>query len=206
MVLARLLLMLSQLNLGRTACTAHSRQMRSTVTESGPMSCCTDRGQAQASQRALASALKLGMQKIAELRKSSEKSRRCTESLTWQHTLACCQHAADCCISNLWFFLQVAKTNMQQQLADMTGQLQQVEIDHEQLTGRGAMLEILLHSHEEQLNILHDQQQVPLYHVVCNHISPLRCRFSLSYLRFRNVARNGALICLCMLSCVRWLP
>lgn len=62
---------------------------------------------------------------------------------------------------------------MQQQLADMTAQLQQVEIDHEQLTGRGAMLEVLLHSHEQQLNILHDQQQVPLCHVVCSHMSIL---------------------------------
>ena len=49
---------------------------------------------------------------------------------------------------------------MQQQLADMTAQLQKVETEHEQLTGRSAMLEQVLHSHQQQLNILHDQQQV----------------------------------------------
>ena len=65
------------------------------------------------------------------------------------------QHSQSLC------FLQVAKNNMQEQLADMTAQLQKVETEHEQLTGRSAMLEQVLHSHQQQLNILHDQQQVP---------------------------------------------
>ena len=50
---------------------------------------------------------------------------------------------------------------MQQQLADMTAQLGKVETEHEQLTGRSAMLEQVLHSHQQQLHILHDQQKVP---------------------------------------------
>lgn len=77
--------------------------------------------------------------------------------------------------------VQVAKTNMQQQLADMTAQLQKVESEHEQLTGRSAMLEKVLHSHQQQLNILHDQQQVPglsacclrVYHVYIDSMSHL---------------------------------
>lgn len=51
---------------------------------------------------------------------------------------------------------------MQQQVAEMTAQLRQVETEHDQLTGRNAMLEKVLHSHQRQLDILHDQQQVPI--------------------------------------------
>ena len=52
------------------------------------------------------------------------------------------------------------KGNMQQQLAEMTAQLQALETEHDQLTGKNAMLEKVLHVRQLQLEILQDQQQV----------------------------------------------
>lgn len=56
--------------------------------------------------------------------------------------------------------LQVTKDCMQQQLAEVMAQLHAVETEHDQLTGRNAVLEKVLHSHQLQLEILHDHQQV----------------------------------------------
>lgn len=66
-------------------------------------------------------------------------------------------------------FLQVTKDCMQQQLANMTAQLHALETEHDQLTGRNAVLEKVLQSHQLQLEILHDQQQVcdPLCYSWC---------------------------------------
>lgn len=54
---------------------------------------------------------------------------------------------------------KVTKDCMQQQLANMTAQLHALETEHDQLTGRNAVLEKVLQSHQLQLEILHDQQQ-----------------------------------------------
>ena len=49
---------------------------------------------------------------------------------------------------------------MQQQLADMTSQLQELQMEHDKLTGRSAVLDKVLHSRQSQLTILQEQQKV----------------------------------------------
>ena len=56
--------------------------------------------------------------------------------------------------------MQVTKGHMQQQLADMTAQMNALLTEHDQLTGRNAVLEKVLHCRQLQLEILQDQQQV----------------------------------------------
>ena len=56
--------------------------------------------------------------------------------------------------------LQVNKNNMQQQLADMTAQLNALEMEHNKLTGKNSVLEMVLSSRQAQLQILHEQQKV----------------------------------------------
>lgn len=54
---------------------------------------------------------------------------------------------------------KVTKSQMQQQLADMTTQLQDLQMEHDKLTGRSAVLDKVLHSRQSQLTILQEQQK-----------------------------------------------
>lgn len=56
---------------------------------------------------------------------------------------------------------KVNKNNMQQQLADMTAQLNALEMEHNKLTGKNSVLEMVLSSRQAQLQILHEQQKAP---------------------------------------------
>lgn len=79
--------------------------------------------------------------------------------------------------------LQVTKDCMQQQLAKVTAQLHALETEHNQLTGSNAVLEKVLQSHQLQLEILHDQQQVcdPLCYSWCHTTLIYSVNFTLMY-------------------------
>ena len=49
---------------------------------------------------------------------------------------------------------------MQQQLAEMTAQLNALQTEHNKLTGRNVVLEKVLRSRQSQLQILQDQRKV----------------------------------------------
>ncbi|KAL0036049.1 hypothetical protein WJX77_012607 [Trebouxia sp. C0004] len=51
------------------------------------------------------------------------------------------------------------KNDMQQQLAEMTAQLNALQTEHNKLTGRNVVLEKVLHSRQRQLEILQDQRK-----------------------------------------------
>ncbi len=65
-----------------------------------------------------------------------------------------------CTLTPLYWWQQANKNDMQQQLAEMTAQLNALQTEHNKLTGRNVVLEKVLRSRQSQLQILQDQRKV----------------------------------------------
>ena len=63
-------------------------------------------------------------------------------------------------------FVKVKKGNMQQQFAEMAAQLNALQVEHNKLTSRNTVLEKVLHSRQNQLQILQDERKVLVFAVV----------------------------------------